>query len=118
MWRLQTRAKRTLKGSSILADDETFIEWRPDWTPEEQAQVDEGVLALRRRISLLKALRERLGLSQLELSEILETTQSNVSKMEAKADPRLSVIRKLVEHQGGRLKIVAEFPDKELELPL
>jgi len=28
------------------------------------------------------------------------------------------VIRKLVEHQGGRLKIVAEFPDKELELPL
>lgn len=98
--------------------EETFIEWRPEWSPEEQKQVDEAVVYLTKQVSLLKALREQLGLSQLELSDILGTTQSNVSKMEAKADPRLSVIRKLVEHQGGRLKIVAEFPDKELELPL
>jgi len=98
--------------------DVKYSEWRPQFTPEEEQRIAEGVVALKRQISLLKALRERLGLSQLELSEILETSQSNVSKMEAKADPRLSVIRKLVEHQGGRLKIVAEFPDTELELPL
>jgi DNA-binding transcriptional regulator YiaG len=98
--------------------DIKYSDWRPKLTPDEEHEVAAGVIALKRQISLLKALRERLGLSQLELSEILETSQSNVSKMEAKADPRLSVIRKLVEHQGGRLKIVAEFPDKELELPL
>jgi predicted transcriptional regulator len=98
--------------------EETFVEWRPVWSPDEQKQVDETVLYLKKQVSLLKALREELGLSQLELSDILETSQSNVSKMEAKSDPRLSVIRKLVEHQGGRLKIVAEFPDRELELPL
>lgn len=100
--------------------DIKYSEWRQtlELTPEEEAQVAEGVIGLRRQISLLKALRERLGLSQQELSEILETSQSNVSKIEARDDPRLSVIRKLVEHQGGRLKIVAEFPDRELELPL
>jgi ribosome-binding protein aMBF1 (putative translation factor) len=98
--------------------DIKYSDWRPKLTPDEEREVAEGVVALKRQISLLKDLREQLGLSQLELSDILETTQSNVSKMEARADPRLSVIRKLVEHQGGRLKIVAEFPDKELELPL
>ena len=98
--------------------DIKYSDWRPKLTPDEEREVAETVAYLKQQVSLLKALRERLGLSQLELSEILETTQSNVSKMEAKADPRLSVIRKLVEHQGGRLKIVAEFPDKELELPL
>jgi transcriptional regulator with XRE-family HTH domain len=98
--------------------DIKYSEWRPKLTLEEEREVAEGVIALKHRISLLKALREQLGLSQLELADILETSQSNVSKMEAKSDPRLSVIRKLVEHQGGRLKIVAEFPDRELELPL
>ncbi len=98
--------------------EETLVEWRPDWTPAEQKQVDEAASYLKAQVSLLKVLREQLGLSQLELSDILETTQSNVSKIEAKADPRLSVIRKLIEHQGGRLKIVAEFPDRALELLL
>jgi predicted transcriptional regulator len=98
--------------------DIKYVEWRPDLTRDEEQEVAASVAYLKKRISLLKALREQLGLSQLELSDILETSQSNVSKMEARADPRLSVIRKLVEHQGGRLKIVAEFPDRELELPL
>ncbi|MBO9546683.1 helix-turn-helix transcriptional regulator [Caulobacter sp.] len=98
--------------------EETFAEWRPDWTPAEQKQVDEAASYLRDQVSLLKVLREQLGLSQLELSDILGTSQSNVSKIETKADPRISVIRKLIEHQGGRLKIVAEFPDKALELQL
>jgi len=98
--------------------DIKYADWRPELTPDEEREVAQTVAHLKKQVSLLRALREQLGLSQLELSEILETTQSNVSKMEAKADPRLSVIRKLVEHQGGRLKIVAEFPDKELELPL
>lgn len=96
--------------------EEHFVEWRPDWTPDDQKLVDEAAGYLREQVSLLKVLREQLGLSQLELSDILGTSQSNVSKIETKADPRLSVIRKLIEHQGGRLKIVAEFPDKALEL--
>jgi ribosome-binding protein aMBF1 (putative translation factor) len=97
--------------------EEKFVEWRPNWTPEEEKEVEAAVAHLRRNISALRTLRERLGLSQAELSEILGTSQSNVSKMEARNEPRLSVLRKLVGHRGGRLKIVAEFDGKELELP-
>jgi DNA-binding transcriptional regulator YiaG len=98
--------------------DKTLVEWRPEWTPDEEAAVQAAVEELRGRISALKALREMLGLSQVELSQILETTQSNVSKMEAKADPRLSEIRRVIEHRGGRLKVVAELGGKELVLPI
>jgi DNA-binding transcriptional regulator YiaG len=98
--------------------DKTLMEWRPDWTTEEEKAVQAAVEQLRGRVSALKALREMLGLSQVELSQILETSQSNVSKMEAKADPRLSEIRKVIEHKGGRLKVVAEFGGKVLELPI
>lgn len=97
---------------------EKFVEWRPEWTPEEEKQVEAAVADLRQHISALKALRQKLGLSQLELSEILETTQSNVSKMEAKGETRLSVLRKLIEHKGGKLRLVAEFDGKEVDLAL
>jgi len=98
--------------------EEQFVEWRPDWTPQEEKAVEAAVDDLRRRVSALKSLRLELGLSQAELSEILETTQSNVSKMEAKGETRLSVLRKLIEHKGGKLRLVAEFDGKELDLAL
>lgn len=98
--------------------EEHFVEWKPDWSPDQQKLVDEAVRDLRQQISALKALRLQLGLSQAELSEILETTQSNVSKMEARGETRLSVLRKLIEHKGGKLRLVAEFDGKELDLAL
>jgi len=97
---------------------EKFTEWRPEWTPKEEKQVEAAVSELRRRISTLKALRQQLGLSQAELSEILETSQSNVSKMETKGEPRLSVLRKIIEHKGGRLRLIAEFDGEKFDLAL
>ncbi len=94
------------------------VEWRPNWTPEEEREIEAGVVELRARMSALRAFREQLGLSQEDLAVMLGVTQSNVSKMEAKAETRLSVLRRLVEHKGGRLKLIAEFDGKALELPL
>lgn len=98
--------------------NEQFVEWNPELTPEEEREVEAAVEELKARIATLRELRLELGLTQAELSEILETSQSNVSKMEAKGEPRLAALRKLIEHKGGRLKLVAEFNGKELELAL
>ena len=98
--------------------NDTPIEWRPEWTADEEKDVAVAVVSLKQAVSVLRALRQQLGLSQAELSAILGTSQSNISKLEAKAEPQLSVIRRLVEHKGGRLKLVAEFADSELELTI
>lgn len=92
--------------------------WNPELSAERRVEVDRLVEELPERVSALKALREALGLSQGELAELLKTTQSSVSKLESKADVRLDKLRKVVEGRGGRLRIVAEFPDRELELPV
>jgi transcriptional regulator with XRE-family HTH domain len=95
-----------------------LVEWRPEWSEADEAKVQAAVQRLEERVSVMRALREELGMSQAEVSELLETTQSNVSKIEARSDPRLSVLRKLIEGKGGRLKLVAEFGPKSLELPI
>ena len=101
-----------------MSDEEQFVEWRPELTPEQELEVQAAVEQLKQRIATLRELRLELGLTQAELSDILETSQSNVSKIEAKGEPRLAVLRKLIEHKGGRLKLVAEFNGKELELAI
>lgn len=98
--------------------DVKYEDWRPALSPEEEAQVAEGVVALKARVSLLRTLRERIGLTQAELAEILETSQSNVSKIEAKDDPYVSTLRKVIEAKGGKLKVIATFPEGDIEIPL
>ena len=97
------------------------VDWRPDlgpdWTPEDEAEVERIVAELRRARPVVRQLRQALDLSQAEAAKILETTQSNVSKIEAKTDPTLSVLRRLIESRGGRLEVRAVLPDGR-EIPL
>lgn len=66
----------------------------------------------------LRRLRSEMGLSQAEAAAVLGITQSNVSKMEAAGDPKLGVLRELVEAKGGKLTLHAVFEDREMILPL
>lgn len=97
------------------------VEWRPDlesgWGPEDEAEVERLMAELRRARPVVRKLRQALNLSQAEAAKILGTTQSNVSKIEAKADPTLSVLRRLIESRGGRLEVRAVLPDGR-QIPL
>jgi DNA-binding XRE family transcriptional regulator len=87
------------------------LEWRPDWSPEDWAEIERLKGELRRNRPIARRLRQALGLSQVEAAKVLDTTQSNVSKIEAKQDPSVSVLRRLTESKGGRLRIVAVLPN-------
>lgn len=92
--------------------------WKPEWSAEDRTQIDALVIEIGERASALQALRKELGLSQVELAKILNTTQSNVSKLEAGRDVRLATLKTLIESRGGHMKVVAEFDGREIELAL
>lgn len=95
-----------------------YGDWNPKWSDEDEREIAALVEKGRRGASTLKAWREKLGITQEEFAELLGVTQSNVSKIEAKPALRLSALRKLIEHKGGRLRLVVEMDGVETELPI
>lgn len=66
--------------------------------------------------SVLRTLRESLYMSQEELAAQLSVGQSAISKLERRADMRLSTLRHFVAALGGVLELHARFPDRIVEL--
>ena len=61
-------------------------------------------------------LRRARALTQQDLAEMLQVKQPAISKMEQRADVYISNLRSYIEAVGGKLKIVAEFPEGEVAI--
>jgi len=83
----------------------------PKTTPwrevRKRLDLDEQAVAGERLRLRLAILREQLGKSQVELAEILGTSQPNVSQLERSEDLQLSSIAKYVHALGGQLQVNA-----------
>lgn len=64
----------------------------------------------------LQELRQARALSQDEMAKALGIKQAAVSKLERRTDMYLSTLRKFVEAMGGRLEIVAHFPEGDVSV--
>jgi predicted transcriptional regulator len=98
--------------------DTDLVEWKPEWNGADREYFDQLRGQLLPSISMLRTIREQLGLSQAEVAEILSTSQSNVSKMEARPDTGVAVLSRILRSKGGNLKIVAEFGGRAIEFPV
>lgn len=58
----------------------------------------------------LSQLRKERGISQLELADILNKQQGEISKIEHRQDVKLSTLREYVASVGGTLQILARLP--------
>ena len=86
----------------------------------------EGFTAARRRGDGMKReplaemplheLRRARALTQQDLAEMLQVKQPAVSKIEQRADMYISSLRSYIGAVGGKLKIVAEFPEGEVAI--
>ena len=79
--------------------------------PERRAGIERRGKAIADRDRALARLRQLRKQSQQQLAEKLGVQQAAVSKLEKKADLYVSTLRRYVEAAGGRLEIVARFPD-------
>ena len=83
----------------------------PKTTPwrevRKRLDIDEQAVAHEQLRLRLAILREQLGKSQVELADLLGTSQPNVSQLERSEDLQLSSIAKYVHALGGQLQINA-----------
>lgn len=83
--------------------------------PARSARVDE----IKRGISdalALAELRSQRQTTQTDLASVLGVSQTNISRIEREDDLYISTLKRYVEALGGRLELVAVFPDREVEV--
>ena len=84
-------------------------------SPEAEARVRARVEAEVSELTL-KAMRQELELTQVEVSRTAEMTQSELSRLESRTDHLTSTLRRYVEALGGKLEITAVFGDRRVKL--
>ena len=60
----------------------------------------------------LRELRRARKLTQVRMAKTLGTSQDSICRLEKRSDLLLSTLRRAIEAMGGRLSLVAEFPDR------
>ena len=63
-------------------------------------------------LTTLKELRQAVAQTQEELAATLGVGQDTVSRIEQRSDMLLSTLRRYVESMGGKLELVAQFPNR------
>ncbi|MCO5120494.1 MAG: helix-turn-helix domain-containing protein [Burkholderiaceae bacterium] len=64
----------------------------------------------------LQELRKSRKMTQVEVARAMSVEQAAVSKLERRDDMYLSTLRDYIRALGGELKLVASFPDADIEV--
>ena len=98
-----------------MSGSHPFSELTRDFTPERRERIDEMKRELVAEMPLHE-LRLARAMTQRDLARTLNVNQPAVSKLEQRADVYVSSLRSHVEAVGGKLRIVAEFPEGEVAI--
>ncbi len=61
----------------------------------------------------LQELRRARAMTQVRLAKNLGVAQKQISEIEKRTDMHISTLRRSIEAMGGKLSLIAEFPDRE-----
>lgn len=84
-------------------------------SPEAKEMSDKLFAELQREVRLAE-LRNALGVTQEELADLLKKKQAAISRFERRSDMHISTLREFIAALGGRLQIIASFPDGSYHL--
>jgi len=86
-------------------------------TPASRARARKRANAILKRMTLDELRRDR-KMTQGKLAVAMKIEQSEVSRLEKRAEVKLGTLRNYVSALGGRIEIRAVFPDKNIEIAL
>lgn len=92
-----------------------FTELRSRMSPEVQARAAARAEAMLLEMQL-QELRRARNVTQVEVARAMNVEQAAVSKLERREDMYVSTLREYVKALGGELKLVASFPDAEIQV--
>ena len=83
-----------------------------DLGPARRRKIEHRAAELIAEEMTLRELRRARQLTQVSVARQLGISQDGVSRLEQRSDLLLSTLRRTVEAMGGRLSLVARFPDR------
>jgi len=92
-----------------------FSELRARMSPEAQARAAARAEAMLVQMQL-QELRKTRKVTQVEVAQAMSVEQAAVSKLERRDDMYVSTLREYVKALGGELKLVASFPDTDIQV--
>jgi hypothetical protein len=82
------------------------------FTPEKRAQIEMRTAELIEEELTRRDLREAQRLTRARMAVLMGVEQENVCRLERRADLLLSTFSSYVAAMGGKLRLVAEFPNR------
>lgn len=76
-------------------------------------KIEKRAAALVAEEMTLQELRRARAMTQVRLAKNLGVAQKQVSEIEKRTDMHISTLRRSIEAMGGKLSLVAEFPDRK-----
>jgi transcriptional regulator with XRE-family HTH domain len=92
-----------------------FSELRAKMSPVAQSRAAARAEAMLVEMQLSE-LRKSRQATQVDVAKAMSVEQAAVSKLERRDDMYVSTLRQYVEALGGKLKLVASFPDAEIQV--
>ena len=92
-----------------------FNELRGKMSPEAQARSAARTESMLVEMQL-KTLRKSRNVTQVMVAQSMRVEQAAVSKVEHRDDMYLSTLRDYIEALGGTLKLVASFPEGDIQV--
>ena len=83
-----------------------------DLAPARRRRIEDRAAELIAEEMTLRELRKARRLTQVSVARELGISQDGVSRLEQRSDLLLSTLRRTVEAMGGRLSLIARFPDR------
>jgi transcriptional regulator with XRE-family HTH domain len=84
-------------------------------SPQSQARIKKRTAQMYSDMAL-QELRQAMHLTQQELADLLKMNQAAISKLEHQSDMYVSTLRRFIAAMGGELRIIAHFPQGDVEI--
>lgn len=92
-----------------------FSELRARMSPEAQSRAAARAEAMLVEMQL-QELRKARNVTQVEVARAMNVEQASISKLEHREDMYVSTLREYVRALGGELRLVASFPDADIQV--
>jgi DNA-binding XRE family transcriptional regulator len=76
-------------------------------------KIEKRAAALIAEEMTLQELRRARAMTQVKMAKRLGVAQKQISEIEKRTDMHISTLRRSIEALGGKLSLIAQFPDRE-----